>query len=52
MATVLLESKDWLYNLQYTSAFALQCTIIFQFALYWNSGQPKKRARAKIVKVQ
>ena len=42
LGTVLIESDDFMFRLQYISGVALSTMIIIQFALYWNSQAPAK----------
>jgi len=44
-ATVLLNSDDFMYNMQFIIALGLNTIIIMQFACYWSQPAPKKRAR-------
>ena len=47
LATVLVETDDFLYRLQYIIGTALNGMLVAQFLLYWNSGakeQPKGKA--------
>ena len=44
LATVLIESDDFWYRVQFITSFALNSIIIFQFGLYWNS----TKASAKV----
>lgn len=44
--TVLFESDDFLYRLQFVVSLLLNTVIMVQFAMYWQNVQkPKKRAR-------
>ena len=44
--TVLLNSDDFMYNLQFIIALGLNTIIIMQFACYWSQpAPPKKKAR-------
>jgi hypothetical protein len=37
LGTVLIESDDFMFKLQYIVGFILNCMIITQFGLYWSS---------------
>jgi len=43
-ATVLFESDDFMYRLQFMSALVFNSIMMLQFVLYWNSA-PKKKAK-------
>ena len=45
LGTVLVESDDFMFKLQYIVGFILNTMIIIQFALYWSA--PKKIADSK-----
>ena len=51
LATVLIESDDMLYKLQFCISAALNTTILVQFGLYWGSADAaKKTATAEATK--
>ena len=39
LGTVLVESDDFMFRLQYIVGFFLNTMIIIQFALYWNTAK-------------
>ena len=47
LATVLIESDDFWYRMQFIMSFALNSIIICQFGLYWNSAKGKVGADKK-----
>jgi hypothetical protein len=44
-ATVIMESDDFMYRLQFFLGLTFNSIIMIQFALYWNAETPKKRAK-------
>ena len=44
-ATVLFESDDFMYRLQFLLSLFFNTVIIIQFFIYWNAEQPKKRGK-------
>ena len=48
LGTVLVESDDFLFRLQYIVGVLLNTIIIIQFFLYWNSSSEKAKAPAKV----
>jgi mannose-P-dolichol utilization defect 1 len=49
-ATVMIESDDFMYRMQFLIALGLNSMIMIQFVMYWNTKSQKKSKRAKIVK--
>ena len=51
LGTVLVESDDFMFRLQYITGTILNTFIIIQFGLYWNSSKaPPKKVDTKNVK--
>jgi hypothetical protein len=46
-ATVLFESDNFMYRLQFLTSLFFNSVIMIQFALYWNAAPPRKRAGLK-----
>jgi hypothetical protein len=44
-ATVIIESDDFMYRLQFFLGLTFNSIIMIQFALYWNAEPTKKRAK-------
>lgn len=43
--TVIMESDDFMYRLQFFLGLFFNSVIMIQFAMYWNAAKPTKRAR-------
>ena len=47
LATVLVETDDFMYQLQFIIGVALNGIIVLQFVLYWNNGADGKKVQEK-----